>query len=91
LIALGSPGRNVETGRAYALEAGIPVVPVVAKLNPDHKGGSTPTHADAIAKARSAYQDFFALWKDADPDIPLLVQARMESFVIAHVCGRIAG
>jgi serine/threonine protein kinase/Flp pilus assembly protein TadD len=30
------------------------------------------------AKARAAYQDFFALWKDADPDIPLLKQAKAE-------------
>jgi len=29
-------------------------------------------------KARSAYQDFFALWKDADPDIPILKQAKAE-------------
>jgi serine/threonine protein kinase len=28
--------------------------------------------------ARSAYQDFFNLWKDADPDIPVLKQARAE-------------
>jgi eukaryotic-like serine/threonine-protein kinase len=30
------------------------------------------------AKARAAYQDFFALWKDADPDIPILKQAKVE-------------
>jgi tetratricopeptide (TPR) repeat protein len=29
-------------------------------------------------KARSAYQDFLALWKDADPDIPILKQAKAE-------------
>jgi len=29
-------------------------------------------------KARKAYQDFFALWKDADANIPLLVAARQE-------------
>jgi serine/threonine protein kinase/Tfp pilus assembly protein PilF len=28
--------------------------------------------------ARSAYQDFFTLWKDADPDIPVLKQAKAE-------------
>ena len=28
--------------------------------------------------ARKAYQDFFALWKDADPDIPILKQAKAE-------------
>jgi serine/threonine protein kinase/tetratricopeptide (TPR) repeat protein len=31
-----------------------------------------------IAAARKSYQDFFALWKDADPDVPVLVQARKE-------------
>ena len=31
-----------------------------------------------IPAARSAYQDFFALWKDADPDIPILKQAKGE-------------
>ncbi|HXP89114.1 MAG TPA: tetratricopeptide repeat protein [Bryobacteraceae bacterium] len=29
-------------------------------------------------KARKAYEDFFALWKDADSDIPVLIQARKE-------------
>jgi serine/threonine protein kinase/tetratricopeptide (TPR) repeat protein len=30
------------------------------------------------AKARAAYQDFLALWKDADPDIPILKEAKTE-------------
>ena len=30
------------------------------------------------ANARAAYQNFFALWKDADPDIPILKQAKAE-------------
>ena len=30
------------------------------------------------AKARTAYQDFLTLWKDADPDIPILIQAKAE-------------
>ena len=30
------------------------------------------------SKARAAYQDFFALWKDADPDIPILKEAKAE-------------
>ena len=29
-------------------------------------------------KARAAYQDFLALWKDADPDVPILQQAKSE-------------
>ena len=30
------------------------------------------------AGARKAYQDFLALWKDADPDLPVLVAAKKE-------------
>jgi serine/threonine protein kinase/tetratricopeptide (TPR) repeat protein len=30
------------------------------------------------SKARAAYQDFLALWKDADPDIPILKEAKAE-------------
>jgi tetratricopeptide (TPR) repeat protein/predicted Ser/Thr protein kinase len=29
-------------------------------------------------KAKTAYQDFLTLWKDADPDIPILKQAKTE-------------
>ena len=34
-------------------------------------------HGDP-AKTRTAYQDFLTLWKDADPDIPILKQAKAE-------------
>ncbi len=38
--------------------------------------------ADALAgdtvKAKAAYQDFLTLWKDADPDIPVLKEAKLE-------------
>ena len=30
------------------------------------------------AKARTAYQEFLTLWKDADPDIPILKEAKAE-------------
>jgi Tfp pilus assembly protein PilF len=33
---------------------------------------------DDAAKARAAYQDFLALWKEADPDIPILKEAKAE-------------
>jgi hypothetical protein len=36
-------------------------------------GGSTREHGGS-----TAYQDFFMLWKDADPDIPILKQAKAE-------------
>jgi len=31
-----------------------------------------------IPKARAAYQDFLTLWKNPDPDIPILKQAKAE-------------
>jgi serine/threonine protein kinase/tetratricopeptide (TPR) repeat protein len=34
--------------------------------------------AGDTGKAKAAYNDFFALWKDADPDIPILKEAKAE-------------
>jgi tetratricopeptide (TPR) repeat protein len=34
--------------------------------------------AGDTAKAKSAYQDFFLLWKDADPAVPILKEAKAE-------------
>jgi outer membrane protein assembly factor BamD (BamD/ComL family) len=31
-----------------------------------------------LPKARTAYQDFLALWRNADPDLPLLREAKAE-------------
>jgi eukaryotic-like serine/threonine-protein kinase len=33
---------------------------------------------DNVVKARAAYNDFLTLWKDADPDIPVLKEAKAE-------------
>jgi hypothetical protein len=32
----------------------------------------------ARSKIRTAYQDFLTLWKETDPDIPILKQAKAE-------------
>jgi eukaryotic-like serine/threonine-protein kinase len=40
-------------------------------------GRAAAMNGDSSA-ARKSYQDFFALWKDADSDLPVLVQARKE-------------
>lgn len=34
--------------------------------------------AGDTAKVRVAYHDFLTLWKDADPDIPILKEAKAE-------------
>ena len=34
--------------------------------------------AGDAGKARTAYQDFFVLWKDADPDLPIFISAKSE-------------
>ncbi len=34
--------------------------------------------AGEASKSCKAYQDFLALWKDADPDLPILQQAKAE-------------
>lgn len=36
--------------------------------------------AGEVVKAKTAYRDFLALWKDADPDIPILRRASAEYF-----------
>jgi serine/threonine protein kinase/tetratricopeptide (TPR) repeat protein len=64
--------------RACAMEAGMPAMP---SLQPGSIHPIQPLRIkdiDALQKARAAYQDFFSIWKDADPDLPLLKQARTE-------------
>ncbi len=53
-----------------------PVNPLYALAHPGLARGA-PLASDA-AKSRKAYQDFLALWKDADPDIPILNEAKAE-------------
>jgi eukaryotic-like serine/threonine-protein kinase len=35
------------------------------------------------AKAKAAYDEFLTLWKDADPDIPILREAKAESAALS--------
>jgi tetratricopeptide (TPR) repeat protein len=51
----------------------------VARANALDSKTSHGTDADmARTRALAAYKDFLALWKDADPDIPILKQAKAE-------------
>ena len=51
----------------------------VARANALQSRTSQGADADAArVRALAAYKDFFTLWKDADPDIPVLKQAKAE-------------
>jgi tetratricopeptide (TPR) repeat protein len=80
-------------GQAYLQERkGIAAVAEFQKLI-DHRGivanfvtgslahlqiGRAYAVTGDTAKARAAYQEFFNLWKEADPDIPILKEAKAE-------------
>jgi hypothetical protein len=80
-------------GLAYLAEKqGVPAAREFQKIL-DHSGivGNEPIGALArlglgrayalsadIAKSKTAYRDFFTLWRDADPDIPILKEAKAE-------------
>jgi len=80
-------------GLAYLAQKNGPAAAAEFQKFPDHAGivqnfllgslarlqlGRAYTLSGDTAKARMAYQDFFALWKDADPDIPILKEAKAE-------------
>ena len=51
----------------------------VAQANALQAKTSQRADADAArVRALAAYKDFLTLWKDADPDIPILKQAKVE-------------
>jgi tetratricopeptide (TPR) repeat protein/predicted Ser/Thr protein kinase len=90
---LGNLGAVYARGEAYlAARAGAEAAAEFQKIL-DHQGATAigPVYplaylglgrawalAGDSARSRRAYQDFLALWKDADPDIPILQQARQE-------------
>jgi tetratricopeptide (TPR) repeat protein len=65
-------------GRAYALEAGIPVMSIAGKPGAEQHLSRALERPESLAKAHFAYQDFFGLWRDADADVPILKQAQWE-------------
>ncbi|PWT82886.1 MAG: hypothetical protein C5B58_07475 [Acidobacteria bacterium] len=80
-------------GEAYLTAKQGPAAAVEFQKILDHRGAvvNEPIGALALlglarayalsgdtAKSGSKYEDFFALWKDADPDIPILKEAKKE-------------
>jgi hypothetical protein len=49
-----------------------------ATLSSETLPSGTVNFDNANREAKSAYQHFLTLWKDADPDIPVLVAAKAE-------------
>ncbi|MGB8011771.1 MAG: protein kinase [Terriglobales bacterium] len=69
---------HLGSGRAYAIEAGIAVTPIPGKPSAGRRRSRVLVRPEALAKARSAYQDFFSLWRNADAGVPILARAQQE-------------
>ncbi len=80
-------------GLAYLAQKNGPAAAAEFQKFPDHPGviqnfllgslahlqlGRAYVISGDTAKAKAAYQDFLTLWKDADPGIPILVEAKAE-------------
>ncbi len=80
-------------GLAYLLNKSGPEAAAEFQKILDHPGLAAPSpiyslsrlglarahlRAGDLNRARKSYQDFFAIWKDADPDIPILIQVKQE-------------
>lgn len=63
--------------RAYALQAGFVAPGGSAGVEP-RRAAPASTNEEMKAKARAAYQDYLTMWKDADPGIPILKEAKAE-------------
>jgi serine/threonine protein kinase/tetratricopeptide (TPR) repeat protein len=63
--------------RKFLDQRGVAVNCPLAALARLQLGRAYALAGDSI-KARASYQEFFALWKDADPDLPVMRQAKAE-------------
>ena len=75
-----SAGRGAEAAAEFQKILDHRGVDPLSILSPLARLGLARAHAQAgeTPQARRAYQDFLALWKDADPDIPILKEAQAE-------------
>jgi transposase len=72
------PGVGPLTALAFELVIGSPERFHCGKQIASYVGLVPSEESSDTAKSRTAYQDFFALWKQADPDIPILKEAKAE-------------
>jgi hypothetical protein len=72
--------RGGDAAREYQKMIDSPNLMQNSPLAPLARLGLARAYAAAgdTPKAKAAYQDFFSRWKDADPDIPVLVEAKAE-------------
>jgi len=71
------PAKAVTEYKAILNHRGVDPVNPLYSLSNLGLGRAYALQGDS-AKARTAYQDFLATWKDADADVPVLKQARAE-------------
>ena len=74
---MGRPTCNNEDGAIRFATAGSRKEELFSPLAHLGLGRAYALSADTT-RARNAYKDFLALWKDADPDTPILKEARAE-------------
>jgi hypothetical protein len=73
-------GKGLEAAREFQKmidHSGILQDFITAPLSHLQLGRAQVMMGDKVA-ARKSYQDFLSLWKDADPDIPIYKQAKVE-------------
>ena len=78
--AYRASGQGADAAREYQKILDHAGVVINEPIGPMARLGVARAYAlqgDAM-KARVAYQDFFALWKDADTDVPILLAAKSE-------------
>jgi eukaryotic-like serine/threonine-protein kinase len=73
----GEHAKAVDEFKSVIGRRGSPEWPMFAPLS---QLGLARTYAAQgnLENSRKAYNDFFTTWKDADPDIPILRQAKAE-------------
>jgi tetratricopeptide (TPR) repeat protein len=81
-LALDRPAEASEEWRKIAQYPGIVQLSATAPISKVFLARSlarqAQTDGSARTRAREAYEDFLTLWKDADPDIPILKEAHVE-------------
>jgi eukaryotic-like serine/threonine-protein kinase len=72
-------GESLSTVQKYSTPLEEATTPSLEALKTYSRQSSNGDPADAArVKARAAYQDFLTIWREADPDVPILKEAKAE-------------